>query len=189
MAAYEIFDVLRDIQAGVFRNSAPLPLKLESHSEWQGLGFQLGGIRLVAPLGEVTEILQVPRMTHLPGTCEWVIGVANIRGRLLPLIDTHRYLGLTATVSRNQWRVLVIEAEEMVVGLVVEQSHGMQYFVEDNFEPTAPSDVESITPYVSGAYRHGGRVFYVASLKSLIRDERFFEVAADEASQTNWVRK
>ncbi len=85
--------------------------------------------------------------------------------------------------------MLVVESDDIVAGLIVEQSHGMQYFLEDSFEPSSPGDMESLAPYVSGAYRHGGRVFYVASLRSLIRDDRFFDVAAGNASQTKWVRK
>jgi len=173
----EVIDVLKDIQAGAFQNAAPLPLKTDVEPEWQGLGFQVGGIRLVAALGEVSEILQMPRLTKLPGTKDWVMGVANVRGRLLPIIDTHRYLGLTPTLSKHEWRLIVVEDGEIACGMVIEQSLGMQYFLEDSFEHSAPDDVESVRPFVKGAYRHGGRVFYVFSLKALVNDDEFLDVA------------
>ncbi len=173
----EVFDILKEIQAGAFRHAAPLPLKTDAKPEWQGLGYQLGGIRLVSPLGEIAEIIQLPRLTQLPGTKDWVLGIANIRGRLVPVIDAHRYLGLTPTVPRIEWRTLVIETDDFVVGLVVEQSLGMQYFLEESFEQTAPEDVASLEPHIQGAYRHGGRVYYVMSLQSLVTDDEFFDVA------------
>jgi twitching motility protein PilI len=177
MAASQVLQLLRDIEADTFRNAAPLPLQRDTRPEWQGIGFQLGGVRLVAPLGEIGEILKLPRVTALPRVRDWVMGVANVRGRLIPVIDLHRYLGVTATVQRLQWRVLIIEVEEIRVGLVVEQSLGMQHFQEDSFEAGKPEGVEAIHPFIKGAYRHGGRVFYVVSLKALVRDERFFNVA------------
>ena len=175
--AGQVLQILRDIQADTFRNAAPLPLQRDTRPEWQGIAFQLGGVRFVAPLGEVDEILKLPRVTALPRVRDWVSGIANVRGRLIPVIDLHRYLGLTATVQRMQWRLLIVEAGEIRVGLVVEQSLGMQHFQEDNFEEGQPEGVEAMHPFIKGAYRHGGRVFYVVTLLSLVRDERFLNVA------------
>ena len=173
----EVLDVLQEIQAGVFRHAAPLPLKTDDKPEWQALAYQLGGIQLASPLDEVEEILQMPRMTHLPGTKDWVLGIANVRGRLVPIVDTHRYLGIEPTVARLEWRVLVLEDAGIVVGLVIEQSLGMQYFLKENFQQDAPDVVAAVQPHVNGAYRHGGGVFYVMNLKSFVGDDGFFDVA------------
>ena len=54
MAASGVLDILRDIEADTLRNAAPLPLKRDSRPEWQGIGFQVSGVRLVAPLSEVS---------------------------------------------------------------------------------------------------------------------------------------
>lgn len=177
MAASQVLQILRDIEADTLRNAARLPYKRDVRPQWQGIGFQLGGVRLVSPLGEVGEILKMPRVTALPRVQDWVAGVANVRGRLIPVIDLHRYFGVTATVQRLQWRLLIVEADEITVGLVVEQSLGMQHFQEDGFEAGRPEGLEEIHPFIKGAYRHGGRVFYVVSLMALVRDERFLNVA------------
>ncbi len=63
------------------------------------------------------------------------------------------------------------------VGLIVEQSLGMQHFQVDSFENGQPEGFEAIHPFIKGAYRHGGRMFYVVSLATLVRDERFLNVA------------
>jgi twitching motility protein PilI len=177
MAAEGVLEILRDIEADILRNAAPLPLKRDTRPEWQGLGFQVSGVRLVAPLSEVSEILTPPRVTPLPRVKDWMLGIANVRGRLIPIIDLHRFMGIATTVPRAQWRVLVVEQGETVAGLVVEQSLGMQHFLDDSFEEGRPEGLEPIHDYIQGAYRHGGRVFYVVSLTSLIRDEKFNDVA------------
>ena len=173
-------DFLRDIHAATLRNAAPLPHREEAQAQWQGLGFLIGGVRLVSQLGEVSEILQVPRMTSLPAVKPWVRGVSNIRGRLIPIVDMHRFLGLTGTMPANQWRVLIVEDEDIVAGLLVEQSLGMQHFNEDSFEESDGQSLKSLQPYVVGAFRHGGRVFHEIRLKSILRDEKFFNVAAEQ---------
>jgi len=172
-----VFDILREMHSDTFRNAAPMPTKNESQEEWKGLGFQIGGVRLVSELGEVSEILQLPRYTTLPGVKPWLLGIANIRGRLIPIVDMHSYIGVQTALPRKEWRVLIIEEGDFVVGLLVEQSLGLQHFLEDGFEEVAPAELPALRGNLRGAYRQGGRIYYVVSLSSLVRDEGFFEVA------------
>ena len=169
--------MLREIRDDAMRHAAPLPLNKSAQPERQGLGFQIGGIRLVSPMGEVAEILKLPKLTYLPGVREWVLGVANVRGRLIPVIDMHRFVELTPTLPTSQWRVLVVEDEDLIAGLLVEQSLGMQHFLADSFEPVPDETLAVIRPFVNGVYRHGGRLYFETNLKSVLRDERFFDVA------------
>ena len=173
----QAFDILREMHSDTFRNAAPMPTKTEDQAEWQGLGFQIGGVRLVSPLGEISEIMQVPRYTTLPGVKPWLLGIANVRGRLVPIIDMHQYLEVSTALPRKDWRVLVVEDGDLVCGLLVEQSLGMQHFLEDGFEDTTPAELAGLQDNLRGAYRHGGRMFYVVSLSSLVRGEKFFEIA------------
>lgn len=181
MAGTQAFEQLREIEAATFRHAAPLPLKEDAHARWQGMGYQVGGLRLVSAMGEISEVLKVPRVAALPGVKPWVLGLANIRGRLIPVIDLHEYLGLAPTLPRAQWRVLVVEEGELIAGLLVEQSLGIQHFLEDSSEPASRDALGELGPYVRGAFRHGGRVYYEARLTSILNDERFFDVA----QQTN----
>ena len=174
----DALNVLFDIKAATFRNAAALPLKEEVQAQWQGLGFLVGGVRLVAPLGEVSELLQVPRLTPLPAVKPWIKGISNIRGRLIPIIDLHEFLELPTTLPASQSRVLVVEEEDIVAGLVVEQSLGMQHFAEESFEQNDGEGLGGLQPYITGAFRHGGRVFHEIQLNAILRDERFFDVAA-----------
>lgn len=177
MSNTQAIELLTNLRQGTFEHAAPLPLKERGNSEWQGLGFQVGGVRLVSPMGEISEMLKLPKLASLPVVKPWVMGVANIRGRLIPVIDLHEYLGLATTMPRAQWRVLVVEDNDIVAGFVVEQSLGIQHFLEDSFEETSAEGIEALTPYVRGAFRHGGRVYYEAHLKMVLRDDKFFDVA------------
>ena len=177
MAKSQALNILNEIKAATYDNAAQLPLKKNAQPEWQGMGFQIGGSRLVSPMGEISEILKLPKLAALPGVKSWVLGIANVRGRLLPVIDMHEYLGMSPTLPVTQWRVLIVEDEDLVAGLLVEQSLGIQHFAEDSFEDTKVAGVDSLNPYVHGSFRHGGRVFFETHLKLILRDEKFFNVA------------
>lgn len=168
---------LRHIEAAVFRHAAPLPLQGDVRPVWQGMGFQVGGLRLVSAMGEIGEVLNVPRVARLPGVKSWVVGVTNLRGRLIPVIDLHDFLGMVPTLPRAQWRVLVVEDGDLVAGLMVEQSLGIQHFLSEAHEEVAVEALGALGPFVHGAFRHGGRIYYEVELTSLIGSERFLDVA------------
>jgi twitching motility protein PilI len=180
MARSQALVILGDIQAATLKNSAPLPLRESVRSEWQGLGFQIGGVRLVAPIEEISELLQIPKLASLPVVKPWMLGIANIRGRLIPIVDLHAYLGVKPVMPANQWRVMVIEHEQMTVGLIVEQSLGIQHFLKDSFEEVSDENLGALAPYTEGAFRHGGRVFYHVRLKAIFEDARFKDVGLRE---------
>ena len=173
----QALEILKDIASSTLRNAAGLPYVETGETEWQGLGFQIGGVRMVSRVGDITEMLLVPRLTRLPGVKRWVAGMANVRGRLIPIIDLHRYLDIPNTSGKLLRRVMVVESGDLVAGLVVEQSLGMQHFSLESFEQGLPEGLTKLHPYLDGAYRHGGRIFYVAKLKELIADEQFMDVS------------
>ena len=69
MSKSEALNVLREIKESTFRNAVPLPQKEVVKAHWQGLGFLVGGVRLVSKLGEVSELIGVPKLTSLPAVC------------------------------------------------------------------------------------------------------------------------
>ncbi len=73
--------------------------------------------------------------------------------------------------------MLVVEDEDLIAGFVVEQSLGIQHFLEDSFEESTAEEVATLKPYLRGAFQQGGCVFYEAHLKTILRDEKFFDVA------------
>ena len=172
-----VFQYLVQMEQRTTKAAAALPTDEDRQPDWRGLGFQLGGARFVAPLGDASEILTLPRLTTLPGVRDWVWGVSNVRGRLVPIIDLQRFLGVSPTTPRAEWRILVVDEGDIVVGLVVEQSFGMQQFPVETRKADVPREMESVLPFVRGSFRHGGRVWYLLSLKSLIRGRGFFDVA------------
>ena len=168
--------MLREIARATRAAAAPLPRVREAAaSGWRGLGLQLGGLRFAVTIGEVVEVMHVPRLTTVPWVKPFVLGLANVRGRLLPVFDAHRVLQLTPTRPRNQWRVVVVQDGVRQFGLTVEQSFGIQQFPQDA-RCAEPFDLGEVNPFVDAAYRHGGRVWYVLQVRRLVQDPAFLNV-------------
>ncbi|MGM0768479.1 MAG: chemotaxis protein CheW [Pseudomonadota bacterium] len=172
------FAVLTDIAQRTRSMAAGLPEQQEAVELWNGIGFILAGERYVAPMGEVTEILHVPRFTHIPGVQPFMMGAANVRGRLLPLVDLAGFFDIPrSSRSLRERRVLVVEQGDVFSGLVVDSVSGMQYFARDTFVASPEGVPGSVQPFVNGGYERNEEVWKVFSAADLVDDERFLDVA------------
>jgi twitching motility protein PilI len=154
-----------------------LPAQTDIRPLWSGIGFSLMGQYFVAPIGEVSEMLEVPDFTHLPGVQPWVRGVANVRGRLLPLFDLGVFFGDRLVSSRKQRRVLILETETLYSGLMVDQVFGMQHFPMDEYSEKAGAVAHNIAPFVTGSYPSGGHQWSLFRPALLAEDPRFINAA------------
>lgn len=173
------FEVLVDL-AGLSRESATgLPGKASSVERWSGIGFTLLGCKFAVPMGQVSELMEVPASTILPGVQPWVTGLSNVRGRLLPLFDLAVYFGGHLSSQKKMHRALVIENSSLYSGLIVDQSFGMQHFDVTTFENTGTVALpKSMHEFVRGSYRDSdGDAWSIFDLSFLAEDQRFINAA------------
>ena len=154
-----------------------LPMQQDAVSYWSGVGFVLDGKKYVAPLDEVSEILTVPSYTRIPGAQSWMKGIANVRGRLMTVMDLSGFLGKSSPIQERRRRLLVLDQDDLYTGMTVDEVLGMQHFPIDEFVESLPVSDPSVTGYVRGAYRREGEYWSVFSLSRLAEDPRFMQVA------------
>ncbi len=155
-----------------------LPEQEEAADTWTGVAFTLGGQTMVAPMEEVAELMHVPAWTAMPGVKSWVKGVANVRGRLLPMVDIEAYFGGTLGSTSKSRRVIAVECEGLFVGLIVNELIGMQHFPVDTFVKQIPKDAGPFVEYTTGTYVHENKTWTVFSPFKLAKDRRFVNAAA-----------
>lgn len=169
---------LVDIANRAKAQAVGLPGRQEVKPYWTGIGFSLLGHRFVASMDEVVELLEVPQYTFIPGAQPWVRGVANVRGRLLPLFDLAAFFGGNLSGPRQQRRVLVLEYEKIYAGLIVDELHGMQHLALE-YARRAPGDLlEPFAPMVNGQFQLQQDRWLVFDMQALIGDFQFIDAAA-----------
>ncbi len=173
----EAFQALLDLALRSRSSAKGLPSQIDITPHWSGIGFELLGQLFLAPMGEVSELLEVPPSTRLPGVKGWVKGVSNVRGRLLPLYDLAGFLGETLSGQRKQYRVLVFEKDDLYAGLLVDRVFGMQHIPVDCFSHEHSFQHEACQTYTEGCYHHNDSEWMVFSPGRLAEDTNFLDVA------------
>jgi purine-binding chemotaxis protein CheW len=73
--------------------------------------FGLGDEKFALPVSYVQEIVEVDKVTKIPNAPEFMLGIINLRGRILPLLDTRLKLGLPKTETTKKSRILVLDVD------------------------------------------------------------------------------
>ena len=173
------FGILTEISQRSVQYAAGLPAQDEAVELWNGIGFKIAGTHYVAAMGSISEILHLPKFTSVPGVKSWMLGIANVRGRLLPIMDLSRFFGLEhSSLNSRDKRVLVVDHGEVLSGFVVDSVMGMQYFSVDGFKKGSPTNLaHSIQPFVKGTYLKGGVDWNVFDSFILTANDKFLDVA------------
>ncbi|AXY60819.1 chemotaxis protein CheW [Acinetobacter chinensis] len=146
-------------------------------SRWSGIAFEMMGQYFVAPLGEVAEVIYPPKCTFVPNAQSWVVGLANIRGRLLSVSDLAQYVsGQPAQFSPAQ-KVLCISHQDHYVGLVVDQVLGIQHFNKKSFFSKAPDLDQGLEEYCQGYFHQHNQQWHVFLFSRLLKNPNYMNAS------------
>ncbi len=142
------------------------------------LGVAVGEDRYLIPMVEVSEVIQIPKLTQVPLTQPWFIGLASVRGNLYGITDLGVYLGGNSTQFNLKSRILLASPEnKMFSGFIVNSMLGIRNLSE--FTPVN-SAKKKLPKGVTANYKDTeGRLWRELSLYELIRDEKFLQIARE----------
>ncbi len=172
------FELLKELEKRTRNPAAGGQPDAAGGREWVGIAFRMGGEAFLVAREETREVLGYPAaVTRIPGAKTWVKGLANVRGQLLPMLDLRQFLGSGAAALGRNTRAVVINSREIPAALLVDEVLGFRRFAEAEFDSEAPPTVIRCDSYLAGAFRRGGEVWPVLSLKSLVESQSFLQAA------------
>ena len=134
--------------------------------------FELDGREFALPLREVVEILRMVAITPVPEVPRWVVGVINLRGRVIPVIDLRRRLGIEPAEPGLNTPILVVEQGARKLGLIADAVRDVLALPDEALEP--PDGVDDgdtgHVDVVSAIARIGDRLVVVLDLDRVTAD-------------------
>jgi purine-binding chemotaxis protein CheW len=136
--------------------------------ELQIVGFRVGCETFGLPISLVQEIVRPPEITNVPHAPDYVEGVMNLRGRIVPVIDLRRRFGQTVVQNSRKNRVLVVDVEGRPVGLMVDSASEVVKVSEADIE-LPPNVFADETNYVTSVAKYRGRLIIMVDLKKIMQ--------------------
>jgi len=145
----------------------------DSRELLQLVTFRLGNEEFSLDILRVQEIIRHMELTRVPRTPDFVDGVINLRGRVIPVLDLRKRFGLPSEERTNETRIIVVDVDNKTVGLKVDAVSEVLRPPADTVEP-APAIVTGVeSDYIKGVGKLEGRLLILLDVeKILTRTER-----------------
>ena len=139
--------------------------------------FRIGEEEFGVDILRVQEIIRIMEITRVPKSPDFVEGVINLRGKVIPIIDLRKRFGLEVKEHDKHTRIIVIEMNNMIVGFVVDAVSEVLRIPADTVEPPPPAVMGGIdSEYISGAGKLEDRLLILLDLDKLLSQEEQAEL-------------
>lgn len=149
----------------------------------QVVGFRIGNETYGVRIGTVREIVRVPEITAVPSAPDTVEGVINLRGKIIPVMDLRKRFGQADIRPDKKNRILVVELENKLVGLIVNTASEVLKIAPSEVEAPGTVFAEGESSCVTGVGKLKGRLIILLDVAKLLKRSEFkrLEEAAELA--------
>jgi purine-binding chemotaxis protein CheW len=126
---------------------------------------------------QVQEVLRYTEIAPVPGAPPYVLGIINLRGNVVTVIDTRSRFGLPNAETTDQTRIVIIEAENQVVGILVDAVAEVVYLRQSEIETTPNVGNEESAKFIQGVCHKNDELLILVDLEKLMTDEEWMEIS------------
>jgi len=135
----------------------------------QIVGFRIGDETYGVRISAVREIVRVPAITAVPNAPDYIEGVINLRGKIIPVMDLRKRFGIKNVEPNKKNRILVVELENKVLGLIVNSASEVLKIPPSDIEMPNTMFQEGEVSYVTGVGKLNGRLVILLDIGKLLQ--------------------
>ena len=126
---------------------------------------------------QVQEVLRITEIAPVPGAPDYVLGIINLRGNVVTVIDTRKRFALDSKEMDDSTRIVIIEAEEQVVGILVDSVAEVVDLRTNEIETAPNVGTEESAKFIQGVASLDGELLIIVDLNKLLTDEQWMAMA------------
>ncbi|MCW8884886.1 MAG: chemotaxis protein CheW [Motiliproteus sp.] len=135
------------------------------------LAEELYGINVM----QVMEVLRLTEIAPVPGSQNFILGIINLRGNVITVVDTRTLFGLPKAEETENSRIVVIELADQVVGMLVDSVAEVIYLKQSAIERAPNVGTDESTKFIQGVSYHSEKLITLLDLDRMIEDDRDLE--------------
>jgi|TARA_R110000868_G_scaffold238246_4_gene492795 purine-binding chemotaxis protein CheW len=136
------------------------------------LGEETYGINVM----QVQEVLRYTEIAPVPGAPDYVLGIINLRGNVVTVIDTRSRFGLPSSEISDNSRIVIIESDDQVVGIMVDSVAEVVYLRSSEIDSAPNVGTEESAKFIQGVSNREGQLLILVDLNKLLNDEEWDEI-------------
>ena len=133
----------------------------DEENRWSGVAFEIMGQYFIAPLGEVSEVIYLPKYTVMPKVQNWLNGIANIRGKLLSVTDLSYFITGQQSQFQPLQKVICVHFEDQYIGIVVDRVLGIQHLNKKSYFGENNNLENKLKKYCAGYFKQHQQIWNI----------------------------
>ncbi len=138
--------------------------------------FKLAGEHYGIDIGNVENIEKPFAITRVPYTDEYIIGVVNLRGNIIPVIDLRKRFGIEKKEFDEETRIIIVSVNELNIGMVVDSSSEVLQLDRENVDAAPSISNNSTINFVKEIGKSDGRIIMLIDLKKVLGVEEMVDL-------------
>ncbi len=126
---------------------------------------------------QVQEVLRYSEIAPVPGAPAYVMGIINLRGNVVTVIDTRSRFGLPSAEVTDNSRIVIIEAEKQVIGILVDSVAEVVYLKTSEIDSAPNVGTEDSAKFIQGVSNRDDELLILVDLNKLLSDEEWDEIS------------
>jgi purine-binding chemotaxis protein CheW len=126
----------------------------------------------------VQEVLRITDIAPVPGAPNYVVGIINLRGNVVTVIDTRMRFGLPSREMDDATRIVIIETEHQTVGIIVDSVSEVVDIYSNEIETAPNVGNDETARYIDGVVSRGDELLILVDLNKLLTDDEWAEMTA-----------
>jgi purine-binding chemotaxis protein CheW len=159
--------------AGNPRAGSPASRKNSS----QFVGFQLAGQDYAFRIEQIQEIVILDKVTKTPQVPDYVEGVSNLRGSIIPIINLRKLFGLAPKPPDSETRTIVVNVGPRTMGCTVDMVSQVMRIPEENIQPAPETVTANGAGYIAGFARQNDRLTILLEIDELLDPAKLDQVS------------
>lgn len=142
----------------------------------QWVTFRLSGETYGVNVMQVQEVLRYTEIAPVPGAPEYVLGIINLRGNVVTVIDTRNRFGLESGEVTDNTRVVIIETDGHVIGIMVDSVAEVVYLRQSEVETAPNVGNDESAKFIQGVCHKNDELLILIELNKLLSDTEWAEL-------------
>lgn len=126
---------------------------------------------------QVQEVLRYTEIAPVPGAPDYVLGIINLRGNVVTVIDTRARFGLQSGEVSDNSRIVIIESDKQVIGILVDSVAEVVYLKTSEIDSAPNVGTDESAKFIQGVSNRDGQLLILVDLNKLMTDEEWDEIS------------
>ena len=150
--------------------------KIVNSEEFQIILFELGNSLYGIPIEKVSEIIKIEEIAILPKAPQYIEGVLNLRGNVVPIVDLRKRFSMPQIERTKKSKIIVLLINKRLFGVIVDMVHEVLTLQRENIEPSLPTASGIKGEFIDSIGKYEDKLIIILDITKIVQSKESINI-------------